>query len=234
MTLNETVCMIKALIFDLNGVLVDDEPVHFRMFQRVLRGEGIALTKRGYYRLYLGMNDKDCFTTALKKQGIKPTPAKIRVLVLKKGRWYRAFIAKHLIFFPGACDFVRRAAGKYPLAIASGALRSEIRYILRKGHLAKYFSVIVAAEDVRNGKPHPDGFLRAMKMLNKRLALHLRPKECLVIEDSLEGIEAAKRAGMCCLALATSYPSSKLKAANLVAKNYRRIKLQNLETLDTV
>ena len=129
-------------------------------------------------------------------------------------------------WFPGACDFVRQVAAKYPLAIASGALRSEICYILRQGCLNKYFSVLVAAEDVRNGKPHPEGFLTAMKILNKKLGLRLKPRECLVVEDSLEGIEAARRAGMRCLALATSHPMSKLRSADAVVRNYRQIRLE--------
>ena len=223
--------MIKALIFDFNGVIVNDEPIHLDMFQRVLREEGIPLSEREYYRLYLGMNDKDCFTALLEKQGIKPTSSKIRGLIQRKARYYRAFISKHLIFFPGARGFVQRAARKYPLAIASGALRSEIRYVLGKARMARYFPVIVAAQDVRSGKPHPDGFLMALRLLNRKLGLRLRAKDCLVIEDSLEGIVAAKRAGMRCLALATSYPLSKLKGADVVVKNYRQIKLQQLATL---
>ena len=223
--------MIKALIFDFNGVIADDEPIHFRMFQRVLREEGIELSQSQYYRLYLGMNDKDCFAAVLKKEGARVTPPKIKNLIRRKARYYRAHIAKHLIFFPGVGNFIRTVACSYPLAIASGALRSEIRYILRKGGLGKYFRVIVAAEDVRKGKPHPEGFLKARRLLNRKLRLRLRPKECLVLEDSLEGIEAAKRAGMCCLGIATSHPMSKLKHADMVVRNYRRVPWEKIQTL---
>ncbi len=224
--------MIKALIFDFNGVIVNDEPIHFRMFQKVLREEGIALSQKEYYRFYLGMNDKDCFAAVLKKARAKSTTTIICNLITRKSRYYEAFISKHLIFFPGAINFVRIAARKYPLAIASGALRSEIDYILKRGRLGKCFSAIVAAQDVRNGKPHPEGFVKARKLLNRKLGLRLRPAECLVIEDSLEGIEAAKRARMRCLALATSHPVSKLKrAADSVARNYRGIKLPNLAAI---
>ncbi len=107
------------------------------------------------------------------------------------------------------------------LAIASGALRSEIRYILRRGKLSRCFSAVVAAEDVKNGKPHPEGFQRALRALNKKFGQGWRPQECLVFEDSLEGIRAAKKARMHCLALATSHPAAKLKRADVIARDYR-------------
>ena len=216
--------MIKAKIFDFNGVVVDDEPIHFAMFRKVLAGEGIALSQMDYYRYYLGMNDRDCFAAVLKKDGRNPAAKLVNVLIRRKARFYRAYIARHLIFFPGVRGFLRRAARKYPLAIASGALRSEIDYILRKGKLEACFSAIVAAEDVRNGKPHPEGFQKALRLLNRNLSLRLWPNECLVVEDSLEGIRAAKKAGMRCLALASSHPPSQLKRADWVVKSYQEIR----------
>ena len=220
--------MIKALIFDFNGVVVDDEPIHMRMFQEALRDEGIGMSEEDYYRFYLGMNDKDCFTTVLKKMG-RFSDRALRKMMRRKASLYMAYIAKHLIFFPGARSFIRRAARKYPLAIASGALRSEICYILGRGGLRKCFSVIVAAEDVRNGKPDPECFRLALKRLNATLGLSLKPRECLVLEDSLEGISAAKKAGMQCLALATSHPAKKLKRADIIVKDYSGIKLNDLD-----
>ncbi len=213
--------MIKALIFDFNGVIVDDEPIHMRMFQQALAQEGIAMTDAEYYRRYLGMNDRDCFTAVLSKEGRLAGPAQVQKLIRRKSLLYNAYIAKHLIFFPGACAFVRRMAKRYPLAIASGALRSEIRYILRRGRLTRCFAAVVAAQDVKNGKPHPEGFQKALQALNKRLPGRLKPQECLVFEDSLEGIRAAKKARMHCLALATSHPAAKLRGADVIARDYR-------------
>ncbi len=219
--------MIKALIFDFNGVIVDDEPIHMRMFQEALRDAGIPMSDKDYYRFYLGMNDKDCFTSVLKKEKCFSDSALQKMMRRKKGL-YRAYIAKHLIFFPGARSFIRQAARKYPLAIASGALRSEIRYILGRGGIRKCFPVIVAAEDVRIGKPNPECFRLALKRLNAKLGSSLKPRECLVLEDSLEGIRAAKKAGMQCLALATSHPAKKLKQADKIVKDYSQIKLGDL------
>ena len=223
--------MIKALIFDFNGVIVDDEPIHMRMFQQTLGQEGIAMSEKDYYRLYLGMNDRDCFTAVLKKEGRAFGKTAVNQLLRRKARLYRTFIAKHLVFFPGARSFIRRAARQFPLAIASGALRSEIRYILRQGGLGRCFAVTVAAEDVRNGKPHPEGFRRAHRLLNNKLGLRLKANECLVLEDSLEGIRAAEKAGMRCLALATSHPREKLKRADKIARTYAELKLKNLAAL---
>lgn len=212
--------MIKALIFDFNGVIVDDEPIHCALFRKVLAEEGIALTQKDYYRLYLGMNDKDCFKAVLTGARRDASARVLAGLIERKARYYRDTIARRLIFFPGARAFIRRVARTYPLAIVSGALRSEIETILRSGKIARCFSVVVAAEDVRNGKPHPAGFLKALTMLRRTVSMRLKAKECLVLEDSLEGIAAAKKAGMHCLALATSHPESKLCGADLVVKGY--------------
>ena len=220
--------MIKALIFDFNGVIVDDEPIHMRMFQQALRQIGIAMSRKDYYRLYLGMNDQDCFAAVLKKNGRASGKTAVNPLIRHKARLYRAYISRHLIFFPGARGFIRRVARKVPLAIASGALRSEITYVLGRGGLRRCFPVIVAAEDVRRGKPHPEGFQLALKLLNVNLGLSLKPRECLVLEDSLEGIRAAKKAGMRCLALATSHAPEKLKQADKIVRGYAGLKWKDL------
>jgi beta-phosphoglucomutase len=210
---------IKALLFDFNGVLVDDEPIHLDMFRKVLNEEGIGLSTKDYYRLYLGMNDEDCFKAVLRKGRRKPTPRVLRDLIRRKAGYYRAYITRHPIYFSGAAALVRKVAKTYPLAIVSGALRSEILYLLRKEKLRRYFSVIVAAEDIKRGKPHPDGFSKALRLLNKKYRLRIKPEECLAIEDSKEGIAAAKKAGMICIALTTSHPSKKLRKADYVVPN---------------
>ncbi len=102
MFVNGDKLVIKALIFDFNGVIVDDEPVHCEMFRQALAKEGIGLSKEDYYRHYLGMNDRECFTAVLTKVCQRPTAARIQKLVRCKARLYRAYIARYLIFFPGA------------------------------------------------------------------------------------------------------------------------------------
>src|SRR4029077_3307931 len=107
--------------------------------------------------------------------------------------------------FPGVPGFVRDAAARVPLAIASGALGREIELILAQSGLGECFALIVSAEDVRAGKPSPEGFLPPLEGL-RRHRLNLAAAECLVIEDSQPGVEGARRAGMRCLAVTNSHP----------------------------
>jgi sugar-phosphatase len=112
---------------------------------------------------------------------------------------------------PGALEFVRAAARDgYRLAVVSGALRREVELVLREAGLGTYFNVIVAAEDVRACKPDPEGYLRAREQLG------VLPEQCVVIEDSLPGLAAARAAGMRCVMVATSHPAAELAAADLV------------------
>jgi beta-phosphoglucomutase len=108
---------------------------------------------------------------------------------------------------------VRAAAGRWPLAIASGARREEIVHILKQGDLEKYFSAIISAEDVQFGKPDPEPFSRAHEKLHEKDS-SLKPSECVAIEDSIGGIQSAHAAGMRCLAIAHSYGPDRLRTAN--------------------
>ncbi|MBI3541078.1 MAG: HAD family phosphatase, partial [Deltaproteobacteria bacterium] len=138
------------------------------------------------------------------------------------------------LLLPGAKEFIEHMSSQYYLAIVSGALRSEIEMILETAGLKKKFHVIVAAEDVSQGKPRPDGFILAIRLLNRD---HVPPseillsEECLVIEDSPWGLEAAKLAGVKSLALLTSYPRERLTLANLIAPDLRHLKWDQVEAL---
>ncbi len=226
---------LRAIIFDFDGVIADTEPFHLQAFQKVLSKEGVSLTEKEYYKKYLGMDDKECFTTVLSLHGRKLTQKKVSSLIQKKSRHYMTAISKGLSFIPGVVPFVKKASQRYSLAIVSGALRREIAAILKVGGIEKAFSVIVSAEDIRKGKPDPEGFFTALKRLNQRRKPRqpqrtpIHPWECLVVEDSPFGIEAAIQAGMPCLALSTSYPSGDLSRAHIVRKHFVGLTLSSLE-----
>src|SRR5574341_1256799 len=186
--------MLRAIIFDFDGVVADNEPVHFAMFQRVLAEIGVPLTEREYYAEYLGYDDKGCFAAVLAAHGRPAPKALIDDLVARKARIYFDHIRRHLVIFPGVREFVRDAAGRHRLAIASGALRQEIEFILEQAGIRKEFEHITSSEDVTRGKPDPEGFLHALASLNRRSSTAhagLTPEDCLVIEDSIPGIRAA-------------------------------------------
>jgi HAD superfamily hydrolase (TIGR01509 family) len=223
--------MLRAIIFDFDGVVADNEPIHCVIFQRILGKIGIFLSTDEYYAQYLGYDDKGCFAAVLAARG-RPAPAEtIDDLVKRKAAAYLEHIRAHLIIFPGVQEFVRAAASRYRLAIASGALRHEIEFILEQAGIRKEFEHITSSEDVTSGKPDPEGFLHALTGLNRIMPADqpgLTASECLVIEDSMPGIQAAHRAGMKVLAVANTHSIQDLRNADAVTGSLQDVDLQDL------
>jgi len=224
--------MLRALIFDFNGIIVDDEPIHFQLFQRVLGEEGIDLTEEAYYARYLGFDDRGAFETGFQEQGRPLNAAKLQELVDRKARYYQEAIRNHVAIFPGVKTLITTLATNLPLAVASGALRHEIETILATAGLLDSFKTIVSAEDVSRGKPEPEIFLKALDGLNASDNAHpIAAADCVVIEDSKEGIRGARRAGMKCLAVTNSHPAELLTEANAVVKSLAEVSLPFLQML---
>lgn len=205
--------MIRALIFDFNGVLADDDPIHMEALRRVAQEEGMSFTDEDYLDRYLPLNDWDCFKLIFDEHSRPLTPTKLDELIHRKSRHYFSAIANKTVLFAAAAGAVRTATDRCPIAIASGARREEIIHILRQGTLEECFRAIVSAEDVRFGKPHPEPFLLAHEKL-KEADASLKVSDCVAIEDSIGGIQSAHEAGMRCLAVAHSYGSDRLRSAN--------------------
>jgi beta-phosphoglucomutase len=224
--------VLKAVIFDCDGVNADSEPIHLALFQRLLKEKGIRLTKEQYLSRYLAMDDRGCFTAIFKDNGRSLPDGELQDLIRRKTALYKEEASRNLVILPGVAEFVMAASQKYPLAVASGALRDEVALMLDTAGLRSHFDVIVAAEDVARGKPAPDAFLKAMAELNKNApSRDIRPSECLVIEDSVHGVASAKSAGMKCLAVGTSYAPDALAAADKVAPSLTAVRLVELEDL---
>jgi beta-phosphoglucomutase len=225
---------LRAIIFDCDGVLVDSEPIHLQAFQEVLKKEGIEIDREDYIQKYLALDDKTCFQTVFKERGQELTPERLNLLMEAKAKTYaRATRGGRLLVFPGVPEFVMAASQSYPLAVASGALREEVEQALLAGGLRPYFEAVVAANDVANGKPDPEPYLKALDLLNasgKRTS-PISPRECVVIEDARHGVAAAHSAGMKCAAISTSHPAYELAAADLVVPAIAVLKLVQLEDL---
>ena len=202
--------MIRAVVFDFDGVLADSEPLHFAAIQQVLAAHGIPLTRDEYYGRYLGYDDETLLRVLGRDRGWNPDEEQVAALVAEKAHVFDQVIERTDVLFPGAAECVERLAGEYPLAIASGALRHEIEMILRRARLDRHFRFIVASGDTPNSKPAPDPYARAAQ-------LHaVSPETCVAIEDSRWGIEAAKTAGLKCVGITNTYSASHLSMADRV------------------
>jgi HAD superfamily hydrolase (TIGR01509 family) len=205
--------MLKAIIFDCDGVIVDSEGTHFSAFRATLADEKIPLSRETYDQKYLAMDDKGCFEAVLRAQGRPVDNAILKHLILKKKAEYERLSEGGMVIYPGVVEFVQKAVGRYRLAIASGAFRGEIKEAIDFAGIRSAFEVIVSAQDVRRGKPDPESYLTALARLNERTPSSpvIQPGECVVIEDSFHGIESARGAGMRCLAVTNSYPRTVLE-----------------------
>lgn len=220
----------QAIIFDFDGVIADDEPLHLAAFQRALASEGMTITREQYYARYLGFDDRSAIMEAFRDAGATPSPGRLQTLLAAKAEQFLALVRAGVPIFPGIPAFVRGASARVPLAIASGALHHEIELILAQAGLSDCFSALVSAEDVREGKPSPEGFLLALERLRAN-GCKLAPDRCLVIEDSQPGLEAARRAGMRCLAVASSYPREALGGADLIVGTLEGLEWERLAAL---
>ncbi len=220
--------MLKAIIFDFDGIITDSEPVHLRMFQKVLGEMGLTISEKDYYDIYLGMDDKGCFSTVLRSNGIESNFEHIQSLIDKKTVYLMDYIKDNLFIYPGVVEFIENSSKKYLLAIASGALRHEIEFILEGAGIRSAFNIIVSAEDVSEGKPNPECFIMALDRLNEISGQPITTADCLVVEDSIAGIEAAKAAGMRCAAVTNTYSPDRLKMADLVVDRVTDIVLEAL------
>lgn len=205
--------MIRAVIFDFNGVLVDDEHIHFDLFREVLEQEGVIITSDDYHGRYLGLDDRGCFAASLTDAGQATDRHRIDELIARKARRYGEVAPGQLRFFPGAADCLASLASRWPLAVNSGALRPEIEFALNLIERSDRVTLIVSAEDTSRCKPDPEGYRLAFEGLKRTRVADLEPSECLVIEDSLAGIESAKGAGMWAVGVPNTYPVDRLLAA---------------------
>jgi HAD superfamily hydrolase (TIGR01509 family) len=224
--------LLRALIFDFDGVLVDSEPLIFKLTQEMAAMEDWEVTEEEYYRDYLALDDRGIVEHLYRAHGRRLDAARRDELVAWKMRAYAGLIRDGLPPIAGAVEFVRKAAAKYPLAIASGSLRSEIEHLLEKMGLRSAFQVLVTADDCEKSKPAPEVYLKALRALQQLPAFAsppLQPQECLAIEDAPFGVIAAHAAGIKCLAIAHSRPARELEHADWVIENFSRVALRTIQ-----
>jgi beta-phosphoglucomutase len=209
---------LKAVIFDCDGVLVDSEPLHYRAFQEVLEPLGLGYDYDRYLESYIGFDDRDGFMEAFKAARRPLEAAELKSLVRAKGEAFRRIVSRGLASFPGVVDLVRDlAAHEVPLAISSGALRSEIAMFLEALGLSTAFRTVVAADDVEKSKPDPETYRVALERLKAACRLEVpSTRQVVAIEDTPTGIQSAKGAGLFVVAVTHSYEAAALQEADFV------------------
>jgi beta-phosphoglucomutase len=208
--------MIKAILMDFNGVIINDEPVQMKAYQEILSKEGIDLSEEDYLAS-LGMDDRTFVSAAYRRAGKSIEAPKVDELMQAKLLMWREVIADELPIFPGIDDFVAKAATEFPLGIVSMSGRNEIEFVLEKSGLRPYFAQIVSADDVSNCKPDPEAFRLGFRKLDTvRTSLGHMPMthaECLVIEDSPPGVAGARKADLQVLGVANTVSDDALRDA---------------------
>ena len=208
--------MIKALLLDYNGIIIDDEPLQMRIYQQILADEGIALTDADYYSC-LGMDDRRFVEAAYERAGQEPAPNKVLEIVEHKVERWREAIADELPLFPGIENFIKKASQDFALGLVSMCNHIEIDHVMERSGLGKYFSVVVSAEDVSKAKPDPECYRSGFNWLDSaRIAnghLPMTHRECIVIEDSPAGVRAAVAADLQVLGVPNTVPAEELRNA---------------------
>ena len=208
--------MIKAIFFDFNGVIIDDEMIQMKAYREVLRGHDVELTEE-MYLAGLGMDDRTFVRSIFGKAGKPLTDELLGSVIEAKTAVHRETIKDELPFFPGVLTFLKATARHFQLGLVSMANQTEVGYVFERAKLGPLFAVVITAEDTTVCKPAPDCYACGLTKLNEKRQREqlpaLLPAECLAIEDSPPGIESARAAGMRTLAVTNTVGADKLRAA---------------------
>lgn len=216
--------MLAAFIFDLDGLLVESEAYHFHAYQAAFLEQGVRLLKKDFVQGWLENNQ------AVKARLIKKNPAlDLDKLRQRKSAYFFKIAPGRIKFRPGAqkiLDICREISRPY--ALGTGCYYREIAFILKELNLEQIFKVVVGRDDVSKGKPNPDIFLEAA------CRLKVKPQNCLVFENSMVGLQAAKNAGMKCIVIPSEFTQNgKFKKADLILSSLEKFNLGHLKKLVT-
>ncbi len=205
----------RAVIFDMDGVLINSEPLHFLATQEILAAHGVAMSEADYFGRYIVYSDQEIMELLLPDASARGPAARA------KSRRYLELVASGVPAFPDGLELLMRADG-WRVGLATGSLRHEAELALGSLGIRERFHTVVTREDCVQGKPSPEPFLRAAS------GLEVPPARCVVIEDSPGGVQAAKGAGMACVAVTHSCPRQRLLEADLVVDDLGSVDLRVL------
>lgn len=222
--------MLRAVIFDFDGVVSDSELLHYKALNQVFIEYGVDVPKEVHWEKYLGYSDLENVIAVSRDYDMNFTEDQIPEIVRKKGEIFDELAAKETTIIDGAPQFIDMLKSNgIRMAVCSGALLSDIEIMLKDSDLAPAFETIVAADHVTKGKPDPEGFLLALSRLNENSNDNILPAQCIVVEDSHWGLEAAAAAGMHPIAVTNTYPASQLeKYAEKITENLSDLTIEDL------
>ena len=205
---------VQAIIFDMDGVIVDSEERHERAFLEVVREIGYGDRLDFRFADYIGRSDQVTWADFVARH--KP-PQPVAELLARKRQRMVDIIRREQPLFVGLLELVEKLAARYALGLASGSERPVVEAVLGLKRLGRFFSAVVTDSDIKRGKPEPDIFLRAAELLN------VAPRACCVIEDSKPGVAASLAAGMQVVAITNTHPAEELRHATHVVQTYKEI-----------
>jgi len=208
--------MIKAIIFDMDGVISDTQKLHSKVEAEILNRYGIDITPNEITKKYSGVKTSDFFHDLLKDKYVD-----VNLLLEEKWKKMINLARENVPEIDGSTNLINLLKEDgFSLAVASASRMEFIKLVLFKLKLEDKFEQVVSADEVKNGKPAPDIFLLAAKKLNKK------PEECLVIEDGISGMEGARNAKMKCIGLVQNlneeYP------ADILVTDLKQISLEKI------
>ena len=200
----------KGILFDYNGVIVSDEPLQEKAMAEAVAPYGVELTSELYTKYCLGRTDREGFSRVQTAFPDQLKDVTVELLIAEKVKHYTRITETESVVVPGLKQTLEDLQKTYRMGVVTGSLRSEVSRILSHEDLNKFFEFVITAEDVNQGKPNPEGYLKGIETLG------LPPTSIVVIEDTPVGIQAAKAAGLACIAVAQTVQSESLTEADEV------------------
>lgn len=217
----------KGILFDYNGVIVSDEPLQEKAMAEAVAPYGVALTPELYKEHCLGRTDREGFTRVQQAFPEQLSSVTVDHLIEKKVKHYERITETESVVVPRLKETLEELRKTYRMGVVTGSLRSEVSRILSHEDLTKYFEFVITAEDVTRGKPNPEGYLKGLD------AIGLPASSVVVIEDTPVGIQAAKDAGLRCIAVAQTVSADALGEADTVLQNVSELTSDIIEQLHT-
>lgn len=223
--------MLDAVIFDFDGIIVDTEPLHYKAFQEILVPLGLGYSWEEYLETYMGFDDRDAFREAFKVAGRSLSDDELKSMMEEKAAAFLSIVDGGVAPYPGVVELIRSISGNLPLALCSGALRSDIDPILAQLGLTGAFDALVTADEVAASKPDPESYRVAVQRLQALYPGKVDASRGIAIEDTPAGIASATGAGLRVLAVTNSYPEERLTGAWRVVNSLAGIDLEGLRLL---